>query len=133
MKMTRRNDALQAAKERATDMGVGIARQQGNSSMANVNDPRDPDRMYDPNRPDDLDSSRSVRDRGMGTGTILAVAIAAALIVGGLIFAMSGNRTGTPTATNPPAQTLPTTGQGGTRVNPGPNQNTPNPTPPQSK
>jgi hypothetical protein len=69
----------------------------------------------------------------MSSGTIVAVAIAAALIVGGLVFAMSGNRSGTTTATNPPAQTSPTTGEGGTRVNPGPNQNTPNPTPPQSK
>ena len=97
--------------------------------MTNVTDPRDPDRIYEPERPDDLDSARSMRNRGMGTGTFVAAAIGAALVVGGLMFAMNGYRSGTTTATNPPAQTAPTTGQGGTRVNPGPNQSAPNPPP----
>src|SRR6266508_6096810 len=100
--------------------------------MTTMNDPRDPHRAYDPNRPNNLDAPYR-RDRGIGPGTMAAGAIAAALIVGGLLFAMSGNRSGTTTATNPPTQTSPTTGQGGTRANPGPNQNAPNPTPPQSK
>src|SRR5438105_10945502 len=88
-------------------------------------DPRnDPDLGRNPPRYRDAD------DDGFGTGTIVAMVIAGVLVVGGLIYAMSGPSTNT--ASNPPASTTTTTGQGGTPVNPGSQQNTPNPMPPAS-
>jgi hypothetical protein len=73
---------------------------------------------------------RRMADGELGTGTIIAALLGAFLILGGLIWALGSSNT--TTASNPaPSVTAPsTTGQGGTRVDPGPAQNVPNPTPP---
>ena len=89
--------------------------------MTNINDPN----PYDRSRTD-----RMARG-GMGGGALIATVVAVILLIGALMYAMSGRTTST--ADIP--QTSPTTGQsqGGARVIPGPNQNAPNPTPPESK
>jgi hypothetical protein len=88
---------------------------------------------HDPNRRDRPDILRK-RDDSMSGALTGGIAIALLLLFGVAIFTLSsGNRDIVSTDKSRIERTTPapsTTGQGGTQVTPGRDQNTPNPTPP---
>jgi len=84
---------------------------------------------YDPPGTNPPRHQPSPRERSGSAAWIGAVILVLVLLAGGAyLWATHGGRSDS--AGNPPAQT---SGQGGTRVNPGADQNVPNPTPPARK
>jgi hypothetical protein len=95
------------------------------------NDPRTP-RDYDTELGRNPPRYRNTEPAsGFSGGALAAAVIAAVLVIGALIYAMSDRTSTTATGPNTTTSAPSTTGQGErTTVNPGSQQNVPNPSPP---